>query len=93
MNLEFKAKIPGRYWGKVAEEEQKVIVCDGYLAQGIMDKSQLGASANGLVHAVYEVYGVSHSGNLLSILSRLLTIIFRIIFSIPVSLVEWMIYY
>jgi|GEM_PF-1188445 len=73
LNLESKAKIPGRYWGKVAEEEQKVIVCDGYLAQGIMDKSQLGASANGLVHAVYEVYGAPYAGKLLSILSRLLT--------------------
>ena len=46
---------------------------DGYFLTGILDKSQFGASAHGLVHAVYEVYGPSFAGKLLSILGRLFT--------------------
>jgi DNA-directed RNA polymerase I subunit RPA1 len=46
---------------------------DGYFLTGILDKSQFGASAHGLVHAVYEVYGPPYAGKLLSILGRLFT--------------------
>ncbi|KAI8836148.1 hypothetical protein BC829DRAFT_426249 [Chytridium lagenaria] len=53
-----KQVIQAKYWGPDAPEE---------------DKSQFGASAHGLVHAVYEVYGASFAGKLLSIFGRLFT--------------------
>jgi DNA-directed RNA polymerase I subunit RPA1 len=40
----------------------------------VLDKSQFGASAFGLVHAVYELHGAQTAGLLLSTLSRLFTI-------------------
>ena len=43
------------------------------LAARVADKSQVGSSANGLVHACYELYGGRTAGLLLSVLSRLLT--------------------
>ncbi|KAJ3188681.1 hypothetical protein HDU85_004395 [Gaertneriomyces sp. JEL0708] len=73
LNLKSKAKIPAKAWGPTAPEEQNVLFMDGHLLTGILDKSQFGASANGLVHAVYEVYGPAYAGKLLSILGRLFT--------------------
>ncbi|TPP59342.1 DNA-directed RNA polymerase subunit [Fasciola gigantica] len=34
-----------------------VVVCDGYLASGMLDKAHIGSSTGGLVHCVYEAYG------------------------------------
>ncbi|KAJ3311242.1 hypothetical protein HDV04_004151 [Boothiomyces sp. JEL0838] len=73
LNLISKSRIPAKQWGPTAPEEQKVIIMDGDLLTGILDKSQFGASGNGLVHAVYEVYGPPYAGKLLSILGRLFT--------------------
>ncbi|GAA5891337.1 hypothetical protein JCM6882_004661 [Rhodosporidiobolus microsporus] len=67
-----KGKVPGNAWGVFAEEGE-VLVHDGELLTGIIDKAQIGASPYGLVHSVYELYGPSSAGKLLSILSRLLT--------------------
>ncbi|KAG8969894.1 hypothetical protein FRC03_000140 [Tulasnella sp. 419] len=53
--------------------ENDVIFSDGCLVSGILDKSQYGAKAYGLVHSVYEIYGAEVAGRLLSILSRLFT--------------------
>ncbi|KAG8857445.1 hypothetical protein FRB96_005744 [Tulasnella sp. 330] len=53
--------------------EETVIFYDGDLLCGILDKSQFGASAYGMVHSVYELYGAEVAGRLLSILSRLFT--------------------
>ncbi|KAG9037406.1 hypothetical protein FRB95_005695 [Tulasnella sp. JGI-2019a] len=53
--------------------EETVIFHDGNLLCGILDKSQFGASAYGMVHSVYELYGAETAGRLLSILSRLFT--------------------
>lgn len=55
------------------DTEQVVIFRDGEHLCGILDKSQLGPSAGGLVHSVYEIYGHITAGKLLSILGRLLT--------------------
>jgi DNA-directed RNA polymerase I subunit RPA1 len=71
LNMISKSKIPAKSWGKQAPEEQKVIVMDGHLMTGILDKSQFGASANGLVHAVHQVYGPAYAGKLLTIFGRL----------------------
>ena len=53
--------------------EEEVIFCDGDLVCGVLDKSQFGATAYGLVHSVFEIYSAEHAGRLLSILSRLFT--------------------
>lgn len=55
------------------DTEQVVIFKDGEHLLGILDKSQLGPAAGGLVHSIYEVYGHVTAGKLLSILGRLLT--------------------
>ncbi|GJN87219.1 hypothetical protein Rhopal_000164-T1 [Rhodotorula paludigena] len=68
-----KGKVPGAQWGTLGAEEGEVIVHDGDMLTGIIDKAQIGASAYGLVHSVFELYGATVAGKLLSILSRLLT--------------------
>ncbi|PWN47916.1 beta and beta-prime subunits of DNA dependent RNA-polymerase, partial [Violaceomyces palustris] len=73
LNLTSKAKVAGRYWGEDHDGEEHVIIRDGELLSGVLDKSQFGASAYGLVHSVYEIYGPEYAGKLLSILSRLFT--------------------
>lgn len=72
LNLNAKTKVPGMLWGKDSGED-KVILMDGELLCGILDKSAFGASEYGLVHSVYEVYGAEIAGKLLGILSRLFT--------------------
>jgi DNA-directed RNA polymerase I subunit RPA1 len=71
LNMISKSKIPAKSWGKQAPEEGQVIMMDGYLLTGILDKSQFGASANGLVHSVHQVYGPAYAGKLLTIFGRL----------------------
>lgn len=78
LNLSSKNKIMNSLWrrddGKDPNmSEEQAVFLDGYLVRGILDKSQYGASAYGLVHSVFEVYGPSSAGRLLGILSRLLT--------------------
>ncbi|KAG8899951.1 hypothetical protein FRB99_006344, partial [Tulasnella sp. 403] len=53
--------------------EESVIFYDGDLVCGVLDKSQFGATAYGMVHSVYELYGGDVAGRLLGILSRLFT--------------------
>jgi DNA-directed RNA polymerase I subunit RPA1 len=66
------AKIKSRSWGEDSEEGN-VTFRDGEFISGILDKSQLGSSDGGLIHAVHEVYGPSVAGKLLSAMGRLLT--------------------
>ncbi|EST05564.1 RNA polymerase, alpha subunit [Kalmanozyma brasiliensis GHG001] len=73
LNLTSKAKVAGRMWGKDHASEEKVIIEDGELLQGVLDKAAFGASSYGLVHAIFEIYGSETAGKLLSILSRLFT--------------------
>ena len=79
LNLISKSKIPAKAWGGSAPEEQTVIFMDGCFLTGVLDKSQFGASAHGLVHSVYEVYGPPFAGKLLSILGRLFTSYLQIV--------------
>lgn len=67
------AKIKSRSWGDHAPEEGQVAIRDGEFISGILDKSQLGPSDGGFIHAVHEVYGPSVAGKLLSCMGRLLT--------------------
>ncbi|KAN0064843.1 hypothetical protein ACQY0O_001900 [Thecaphora frezii] len=73
LNLISSAKVGGKNWGKDHAHEADVIVYDGELLCGVLDKSQFGASSKGLVHSVYEIYGADYAGKLLSIFSRLFT--------------------
>jgi DNA-directed RNA polymerase I subunit RPA1 len=67
-----KTQVKGEKWG-VHVEEGQVMFRDGVFVTGILDKSQLGPSSGGLVHAIHEVYGPAIAGKLLSSIGRLLT--------------------
>lgn len=76
MTLTSKSKLPGRLFGGgglVGEEESSVHILSSYLVTGVIDKAQIGDSAHGLVHGLYELYGGSICGMFLSAISRLLT--------------------
>ncbi|XP_062563264.1 DNA-directed RNA polymerase I subunit RPA1 [Armigeres subalbatus] len=53
--------------------ESEVIIRNGELLVGILDKNHFGATPYGLVHCMYELYGGNCSTLLLSSLSRLFT--------------------
>ncbi|KAK8236737.1 DNA-directed RNA polymerase-like protein I subunit [Phyllosticta capitalensis] len=72
LTLHSKSSTAADRWGK-GSEEQNVLFKDGELLIGIMDKKQIGPSGGGLVNAVYEAYGHSAAGKLLSALGRMLT--------------------
>ncbi|EMC95705.1 hypothetical protein BAUCODRAFT_34468 [Baudoinia panamericana UAMH 10762] len=74
MTMSATCKTDPRLWGEAgAREEGTLLVKDGYVCHGVLDKNQIGPSAGGFVHAVYELYGHVTAGRLLSILGRLLT--------------------
>ena len=70
--LEGKSQTGGDRWGEKSEEG-RVIFRDGEFLTGILDKAHLGPTGKGFVHSVYEAYGHTIAGRLLSILGRLLT--------------------
>lgn len=51
----------------------QVVIREGELLVGVLDKAHYGSSAYGLVHCCYELYGGETSGKLLSCLARLFT--------------------
>ena len=59
-------------WGE-GSEEGVVIIRAGEMLCGILDKAQLGPTGGGFIHSIYEAYGHTSAGKLLSILGRLLT--------------------
>uniref|UniRef100_A0A8C3JZE6 DNA-directed RNA polymerase subunit n=1 Tax=Calidris pygmaea TaxID=425635 RepID=A0A8C3JZE6_9CHAR len=82
LNLTGKAKIGGRAWVKGPANrclnldsmcESQVIIRNGELLCGILDKAHFGSSAYGLVHCCYEIYGGKTSGKVLTCLGRLFT--------------------
>ncbi|XP_005101550.1 DNA-directed RNA polymerase I subunit RPA1 [Aplysia californica] len=87
LNLQSRAKIPEKNWAKWnqgrtlgplsgnLEElgESTVIVSEGELLQGVLDKAHYGPSAYGLVHCCYELYGGEVAGLFLTYLGRLFT--------------------
>ncbi|PVV00927.1 hypothetical protein BB560_004674 [Smittium megazygosporum] len=70
-NITSKTKVQGKLWGHTGLDEGNVLILNGELLTGITDSSQFGSSKNGMVHAIYELYGAKTAGNLLGILSRL----------------------
>ncbi|XP_010147056.1 PREDICTED: DNA-directed RNA polymerase I subunit RPA1, partial [Eurypyga helias] len=82
LNLTGKAKIDGRAWVETPANsclnlgsmcESRVIIRNGELLCGVLDKAHFGSSAYGLVHCCYEVYGGKTSGKVLTCLGRLFT--------------------
>mmetsp|Transcript_32891 Transcript_32891/g.37873 ORF Transcript_32891/g.37873 Transcript_32891/m.37873 type:complete len:1758 (-) Transcript_32891:11-5284(-) len=72
ISTERKAKTGGMAFGNNLEEHL-VIIRDGELLRGVLDKSAIGATDFCLVHAVYEAYGPGKAGLLLNSLGRLFT--------------------
>lgn len=72
ISTERKAKTPGSAFGTV-HEENLVLIRDGELLRGVLDKAAFGATDFSLVHAVFEAYGPSKAGLLLNALGRLFT--------------------
>jgi DNA-directed RNA polymerase, beta'' subunit/160 kD subunit len=72
ISIERKAKTPATAFGD-SMMEHLVIIRDGELLRGILDKSAFGATDHSLVHGVYEAYGPSKAGLLLNALGRLFT--------------------
>uniref|UniRef100_A0A1A8QLE9 DNA-directed RNA polymerase subunit n=2 Tax=Nothobranchius rachovii TaxID=451742 RepID=A0A1A8QLE9_9TELE len=84
LNLTGSSKIPGKAWIQVPPRaapgyipdsmcDSKVVIRQGELLVGVLDKAHYGSSAYGLVHCCYELYGGQTSGKLLSCLARLFT--------------------
>jgi DNA-directed RNA polymerase I subunit RPA1 len=82
LNLISKNKISHDLWGRADSakdaadpdmSENVVVFLDGHLIRGVLDKSQYGASAFGLIHSVHELYGPRIANRLLGVLSRLFT--------------------
>lgn len=84
LNLEGKSKIPSKAWIQYAPRacpgykpetmcDSQVVIRQGELLVGVLDKAHYGSSAYGLVHCCYELYGGETSGKLLSCLARLFT--------------------
>ncbi|KAH5301827.1 DNA-directed RNA polymerase subunit [Parastagonospora nodorum] len=72
LTMTSKSTTDGKLWG-VHREESIVIIKDGQLISGIMDKSQIGPAGGGFINGVYEAYGETIAGRVLSIIGRLLT--------------------
>ena len=72
ISVEKKAKTPGVTFGK-KNEEHLVIIRDGELLRGVLDKAAFGATDFSLVHAIHDAYGPEKAGIFLNALSRLFT--------------------
>ncbi|XP_053680963.1 DNA-directed RNA polymerase I subunit RPA1 [Anopheles nili] len=88
INMTGKAKLGNKHWQIVPPRpwqyggsplndselsESEVIIRQGELLCGILDKNHFGATPYGLIHCMYELYGGVCSTSLLSSLSRLFT--------------------
>ncbi|KAF2791962.1 DNA-directed RNA polymerase I subunit RPA1 [Melanomma pulvis-pyrius CBS 109.77] len=72
LTLTSKSQTSSKFWG-AGSEEQIVIIKDGDFLCGILDKSQIGPAGGGLVNGIYETYGHTIAGRVLSVIGRLLT--------------------
>eukprot|EP01134_Creolimax_fragrantissima_P007681 CFRG7681T1 len=73
LSMTGKSKVPGSMWGKHALDEDKLLIQKGELLRGVLDKSQFGATAYGLVHSCQELYGPESAGKLLTAFGRVFT--------------------
>jgi DNA-directed RNA polymerase I subunit RPA1 len=78
ISMQAKTKTPASLWGAsmpgdaaAAADDGEVIVRDGELLVGVLDKAAFGSTEFGLVHAVHEVLGGEATGRLLTQLGQL----------------------
>ncbi len=72
ISIEVKAKTPAAGFGE-AQMEHKVLIKDGELLRGVLDKNSYGATSFSVVHAVQEAYGPHKAALLLNCFGRLFT--------------------
>lgn len=72
LHLDGKARTPAYAFG-ANESEHTIIFRYGELLCGVIDKASIGNSSLGVVHAVYELYGSTLAGLILSAFGRLFT--------------------
>lgn len=72
LTLSSRSQTARKFWA-TNSEEQDVIIQDGEFLCGILDKAQIGPSGGGLINGIYETYGHTIAGRVLSIVGRLLT--------------------
>lgn len=72
ISMENKAKTPGTAFG-VEQGEHLVLILDGELLRGVLDKNSFGATSFSLIHCVHEAYGPEKAGILINAFSRLFT--------------------
>ncbi|GAB0137223.1 hypothetical protein EsDP_00005499 [Epichloe bromicola] len=72
LNMRGETQVRAEQWGPNSEEGS-ILFQSGELITGILDKSQIGQSSGGLIHAIHEIYGPASAGQLLNAFSRLLT--------------------
>ncbi|GMI37247.1 hypothetical protein TrRE_jg13388, partial [Triparma retinervis] len=72
ISQERKTKTPATAFGE-SMKEHLVLIRDGHLLRGVLDKAAFGATDMSLVHAVHEAYGPHKAGLLLNSLGRLFT--------------------
>lgn len=77
-SLKIKSKITGKVINIEPEYEDltdcHVLIRNGELIKGYMDKTNVGATQYGLIHTCYELYGGETSSNLMSAFGRLSTV-------------------
>eukprot|EP00792_Barthelona_sp_PAP020_P007080 TRINITY_DN3101_c1_g5_i2.p1 TRINITY_DN3101_c1_g5~~TRINITY_DN3101_c1_g5_i2.p1 ORF type:complete len:1531 (+),score=458.12 TRINITY_DN3101_c1_g5_i2:3277-7869(+) len=74
INLKSKCKVKSNSWVIPRPFEGEVLIRNSEFLTGVLDKSQLGASKNGLVHACYELYSPKAANAMLSAFGRVLTL-------------------
>ena len=72
LNLEGKARTPPTALG-ADSNEHIILIRNGFLLSGVMDKASIGNASLGVVHAVYELCGSDYAGKLLNAFGRLFT--------------------
>ena len=72
LSAERKAKTPGDAFGE-ENDEHLVLIRDGELLRGVLDKAAFGSTDFSMVHATYEAYGPGKASMLLNALGRLFT--------------------
>lgn len=73
LNFKFNYKQYNKYKNLLDDKQEEIVLIkNGILLSGLIDKSQLGASPDSFVHIIGEIYGFDKAGNLLSIFSRVL---------------------
>lgn len=77
LNMDEKCKVSGSFWGPDGLDEERLIIREGYICTGILDKNHIGNVEFGMVHAFHELYGEAMASQLLTSLGKVLTQYFQ----------------